>query len=98
MAFYLRDDREPIGFSRVGSHLAFAAPLVMHDRCVACVVPDLPALDDPSPDAVRARMDACDAWADRCGPGHALCWAPVYSLSNSAPACFHCGEQVRGSC
>ncbi len=76
-----------------------AAPTVMHDACVHANVPgvvhDSAAYPDPH-ERLNASFDARDKWAAPFGPGHALCWSHVYSDSDDAPACYFCGDPVKG--
>lgn len=88
------------GLSRVGDLFVHAAPTVMHDRCANENVPGMAEVaGDPSIPATTARFEARDAFAGLFGPGHALCWSPVYtSEASEAPGhdCFYCGDPVLG--
>lgn len=85
------------GLSRVGSLFIHAAPTVMHDACANANVPGMAAVaGDASVEATTERFAARDEFADLFGPGHALCWSPIYSTKPDAPACFYCGKPVVG--
>jgi hypothetical protein len=75
-----------------------SAPTVMHDRCchenIAGVEHDA-SIEDPH-ERLAASFAARDGFAEAFGPGHSLCWGPVWSVKDDAAPCFFCGEPVVG--
>lgn len=83
-----------------GEHVFIhAAPTVLHDACVHEHVPGVThdaAIEDPH-ERLNASFAARDKFAEPFGPGHALCWGPLWTTDVSkAPNCYFCGEPVVG--